>query len=39
MGHPGAYFEGRVYFIPGARGKFKSKALKEGLPWITIHWF
>lgn len=30
MGHPGAYFEGRVYFIPGARGKFKSKALKRG---------
>ena len=30
MGYSGAYFEGKVYFIPGARGKFKSKELNRG---------
>jgi hypothetical protein len=30
MGFSGAYFDGRVYFRPGARGKFKSKELKRG---------
>lgn len=30
MGFSGAYFDGRLYFRPGARGKFKSKELRRG---------
>ena len=37
MGYAGGYFEGRTYFTPGTRGKFKAKADAQGsnIDWNT----